>query len=464
MPPRPRRCAPSRLRLPTTARRSSRPRRRSTPSSPAPEAGLLILFLSSLVSSGATAADEAPRDPNYHSVVTAPGKRDLPADRAVSTVTRRDLDERLPRSAPDALRYEPGVFVQQTGHGQGSAYLRGLTGQQTLMLFDGIRMNNATYRQGPNQYFFTLDTRTIRSIEVQRGGGSTVWGSDALGGIIDAHPVEPGGAADALRWTPKLFARGATADSESGGRLQLDTAWRRDDGRPLRLLGGVGARRVGRLRGRPVLNPNPDTPIGPLPWVPRYAEYDPLQPYAAQADRLRTQLGTGFNELTADLRLVMDESPSRRLTLAGYGYRQYDSPRTDQCPPPTAPTNQCLVYEEQFRHFVYAALEDTWGPWTDSARLTVSWQDQHERRRRDLTAANVELHGVDDVETWGVTARARGPALILPGDISVAPRYGVDTYFDWVRSHAQHTYTDTHDTIIESRGQYINHAMYLYGG
>ena len=38
--------------------------------------------------------------------------------RAASVVTRRDLEERLPRSAPDALRFEPGVYVQQTAHGQ----------------------------------------------------------------------------------------------------------------------------------------------------------------------------------------------------------------------------------------------------------------------------------------------------------------------------------------------------------
>src|SRR5688500_8299241 len=63
--------------------------------------------------------------------------------RATSTVTRADLDERQPRSAPDALRWEPGVYVQQTAAAQGSAYLRGRTGQQTLLLFDGVRLNNS---------------------------------------------------------------------------------------------------------------------------------------------------------------------------------------------------------------------------------------------------------------------------------------------------------------------------------
>ena len=93
--------------------------------------------------------------------------------RAASVVTRRDLEERLPRSAPDALRFEPGVYVQQTAHGQGSPYVRGLTGQQTIMMFDGIRLNNSTFRQGPNQYFFTIDSRTVQKLEVLRGSAST---------------------------------------------------------------------------------------------------------------------------------------------------------------------------------------------------------------------------------------------------------------------------------------------------
>ncbi|MCA9714410.1 MAG: Plug domain-containing protein, partial [Myxococcales bacterium] len=67
-------------------------------------------------------------------------------DRASSVVTRAELDERQPRSTPDALRGEPGVYIQQTAHSQASPYLRGLTGQQTVMFFDGVRLNNSTFR------------------------------------------------------------------------------------------------------------------------------------------------------------------------------------------------------------------------------------------------------------------------------------------------------------------------------
>ena len=402
---------------------------------------------------------------------------DLADEKASSTVTQKDLDRRMPRSAPDALRYEPGVFVQQSGHGQGSAFLRGLTGQQTLMLFDGIRMNNSVYRHGPNQYFFTLDARTIRSIEVERGGGSTRWGSDALGGVIDAHPLEPEllehvsqSSADSdaktqsWRVEPRIFLRGTTADSERGGRLQLDTSWRMSDGVTVGLLGGFGGRDVGLLRGPPVLNPDRSTDAGPLPWVPRYQEYDPTVPWAKQKDKLRTQLGTGFDERTGDARFVVRTSDRNTFTASAYLYHESNAPRTDQCAPPTAPFDQCLTYEKQYRDLAYFAWDTRVGPAADTLRTTVSWQRQHEQRRLDLTSANKVGRGIDTVNTYGVTSRAETARLVLSPALALTVDYGVDTYLDRLSSRSEHEYTDTHDRVQESRGQYLDGSTYLYGG
>ncbi|MCA9678202.1 MAG: Plug domain-containing protein, partial [Myxococcales bacterium] len=121
----------------------------------------------------------APDDDPGETILVVDGHAPLLGDRAGSRIDRETLLERQPRSAPDALRWEPGVYVQQTAAAQGSAYLRGRTGQQTLLLFDGVRLNNSLWRQGPNQYFFSIDTRTLAAIDVVRGGASTRFGSDA---------------------------------------------------------------------------------------------------------------------------------------------------------------------------------------------------------------------------------------------------------------------------------------------
>jgi len=111
---------------------------------------------------------------------------------ASSILTRPSQSENIPRSTPESLSIIPGVFVQKTNHGGGSPFIRGLTGNQTLILVDGIRMNNSTFRYGPNQYLNTVDPFSIDKIEVLRGSGSVQYGSDAMGGVIQVFTKDPG--------------------------------------------------------------------------------------------------------------------------------------------------------------------------------------------------------------------------------------------------------------------------------
>ncbi|MGH7163851.1 MAG: TonB-dependent receptor plug domain-containing protein, partial [Planctomycetota bacterium] len=95
----------------------------------------------------------------------------------VSTVPSTELVRRGARTTPQALAEEPGVLVQETNLGGGSPFLRGLTGNQILVLVDGVRLNNSAFaRFGPNQYLNTVDPFSLESIEVVRGPGSVQYG------------------------------------------------------------------------------------------------------------------------------------------------------------------------------------------------------------------------------------------------------------------------------------------------
>jgi iron complex outermembrane receptor protein/hemoglobin/transferrin/lactoferrin receptor protein len=356
--------------------------------------------------------------------------------RAGSTVTRRHLDERQPRSAPDALRWEPGVYVQQTAAAQGSAYLRGRTGQQTLLLFDGVRLNNSLWRQGPNQYFFTIDARTLAAIEVVRGGASTRHGSDAIGGVLDAIPRDPGFGP--RRVQPRVELRWGSADQEVGGRIESDVRL----GDDVAVLAGLGYRDVSLLEsGGPVEGDDGE----PAP-VPRFL------------DDGRTQMGTGFREAAWDARLVWRRDRAR-LTAGYYDYRQLDAPRTDQCPPPFAPPSECLVFDEQFHTLGYLAYDADLGRWARRARLVVSAQEQHERRTLSRPLSEVENGGRDDVRTAGVTASATAaPARRARVD------YGADLHADLVDSVAWLRLTDIDFVRYDSRGQYLAGSRYATGG
>ncbi|MEL7129341.1 MAG: TonB-dependent receptor plug domain-containing protein, partial [Pseudomonadota bacterium] len=100
------------------------------------------------------------------------------------TQTLETLARTLPRTLPESLEALPGVHIQKTASGHGSPYIRGFTGNRTLAAIDGIRYNNATYRDGPNEYFSHIDTFTLSEVELISGPSSALYGSDAVGGTI----------------------------------------------------------------------------------------------------------------------------------------------------------------------------------------------------------------------------------------------------------------------------------------
>lgn len=103
---------------------------------------------------------------------------------SIERLNNSELSISYNRTTPEALMGTSGVFIQKTNHGGGAAFIRGLTGNQTLLLYDGVRVNNSTYRYGPNQYLNTIDIFTIDKIDVIKGAGSVEYGSDAMGGVV----------------------------------------------------------------------------------------------------------------------------------------------------------------------------------------------------------------------------------------------------------------------------------------
>lgn len=137
---------------------------------------------------------------------------------SVGTINRNEMDELGPRSTPEALMGMNGVFVQKTNHGGGSPFVRGVTGNQTLILVDGIRLNNSTFRYGPNQYLNTIDAYTIKKIEVAKGTGSVQYGTDAIGGVVHILTPEPQFTAGKPVWNGRVAARYMTGGMEKTGR------------------------------------------------------------------------------------------------------------------------------------------------------------------------------------------------------------------------------------------------------
>ena len=156
------------------------------------------------------------------------------------------------RTLPEAFRETPGVHVQKTGHGQGSPFIRGFTGFRTLLLIDGVRLNNAVMRDGPNQYWTTIDPLTVSGLELVKGPSSVLHGSDAIGGTVRVmtrgrEPLEASDEPD-VHFGSGAHYRFAGAEDSHAARGELSMASGPEAGR-LGVLGGVSYRNFGDLSG-----------------------------------------------------------------------------------------------------------------------------------------------------------------------------------------------------------------------
>ena len=100
---------------------------------------------------------------------------------------REDFDVEKPAKLADVLRRVAGVHVDQVGGrgGTGSLYMRGADPNYTLVLVDGVRVNDPTNARGGSFDFSALDVADVERIEIARGPYSAVYGGDALAGVIN---------------------------------------------------------------------------------------------------------------------------------------------------------------------------------------------------------------------------------------------------------------------------------------
>ena len=116
-------------------------------------------------------------------------KKDLP--RQIYSINQKEISFQNRQNTADLLENSGTVFVQKSQQGGGSPVLRGFESNRVLLVIDGIRMNNAIYRGGHLQNILRIDQNTLNRTEVLFGGGSVIYGSDALGGVLYFETLKP---------------------------------------------------------------------------------------------------------------------------------------------------------------------------------------------------------------------------------------------------------------------------------
>lgn len=152
----------------------------------------LSLIISSLVinSFGAThafAADEVVVTGTYSPVTT----EQLAS--SVTVINQEQLQALSSHSLVDALRQVPSIWVEEQGGAGGltAIALRGAEANHTLVLLDGVQLNDPTNTRGGAFDVNNINIDSIKRIEIIRGAQSAIYGSDALAGVIHIITLEP---------------------------------------------------------------------------------------------------------------------------------------------------------------------------------------------------------------------------------------------------------------------------------
>ena len=153
-------------------------------------------------------------------------KSDLPYK--IETISAKDISFNNPQNTAAMLEQSGEVFVQTSQLGGGSPVLRGFEANKVLLVVDGVRMNNAIYRAGHLQSAITVDPFSLASTEVVYGPGSTVYGSDAIGGVISFITADPKlSVSGKTEFHCNLMGRFSSANMEKTGGINVNLGWKK---------------------------------------------------------------------------------------------------------------------------------------------------------------------------------------------------------------------------------------------
>jgi len=140
----------------------------------------------------------------------------------IDVISKSQIARMNAQNTGDLLQNTGDVFVQKSQQGGSSPVIRGFEASRVLLVVDGIRMNNAIYRAGHLQNAITIDQNILESVEVLYGPASTLFGSDALGGVIHFRTKAPSLSLDEItRVIGSGFLRHSTVNNEKTGHIDL---------------------------------------------------------------------------------------------------------------------------------------------------------------------------------------------------------------------------------------------------
>jgi hemoglobin/transferrin/lactoferrin receptor protein len=328
-----------------------------------------------------------------------------------------------PQTAADLLETTGQVYVQKSQLGGGSPLIRGFSTNRLLITVDGVRFNTAIFRGGNVQNVISIDPFSIERTEVILGPGSVVYGSDAVGGVMNFYTKKPKFSfEEGIALSGNALARYATANNEKTGHVDFNIG-----NKQWAFLTSISYSDFDDLR---MGSHGPDDYLRPE-YVTRVDGEDVI----VQNDDPQVQVPTGYDQLNLMQKMRFMPSSTWDFNLGLFYTTTSDIPRYDR-----------LIRK---RDGQLRSAEWYYGPqqWMagnlqisnkakklyDESTLTLSYQ-QFEESRNDRDFGEVVLFETDErVDAysagWDFTKNLSGVSLF----------YGVEYVFNKVHSDGKQT-------------------------
>ena len=328
-------------------------------------------------------------------------------------------------STADVLANSGNVMVQKSQLGGGSPIIRGFETNKVLMVVDGIRMNNAIYRGGHLQNIVTLDNSIMDRVEVVFGAGSVVYGSDALGGVMNFTTKSPTlSTNDELLVKSSAFTRYFSAANGYSGHADVSVASKRFGSLTSFTYSNYGDLRQGANRSPFVGN------LGARPWYA--ATFNGVDSMVMNADT-NVQVGSGYTQYDILQKFTFKQNEVITHKLNFQLSNSGDVPRYDRLTQMSGanPKFATWNYGPQKRLMAAYTLEFTKkNKLFDQGRVILAYQAIEESRINRKFNTIWENHNIENLDIFTLNAdfdKKMNKHEFL---------FGADAYFNKVNSTA----------------------------
>ena len=354
-------------------------------------------------------------------------ERKVPND--ILAISAEESQFQNPQTSADLLSNSGKVFVQKSQLGGGSPKLRGFSANAVLLVVDGVRLNNAIFRSGNLQNVINIDPNVVQRTEVVFGPGSVMYGSDALGGVMDFHTVSPDWAADEdTHISANAMLRYGTAANERTGHFDITLA--QDD---IAYFGSFSQSYFGDLRAGSNRSDRYEGFFERTHFVRREEGRDRL----IVNENPDIQRFSGYHLTSLLQKVKWRTSDNTQLTYGFYYSTTTDIPRYDRLTLTKHAATDSLEFAEwyyapqtwQMHNISFSDFQES--KWYDRMRITISYQ-RYDESRHDRPFGDDRLRNRKE-KVDVITFNNDFDKTLSNGTLY----YGIDIFWNGVESRAQ---------------------------